>query len=132
MTARKSRRAVGKAGGHADPELVDRLKRAVGAYQLRTGTTKTWKELGELAHLTPQSMTDVLRCKRKVTITDARIWADALGVEFSWLAIGRGPMIVMTQDDASRYGAPPRGEPASAVFSRLRSEAQKRSGRTGS
>jgi hypothetical protein len=137
MSTAKKRTGTGKGksadAAIGDPETVDRLKRAVGAFQLRTGRTLTWKELGEAADLTPQSMTDVLRLKRRVTIRDARIWADMLSVEFSWLAIGRGPMVVMTQEEASRFGAAPlEGESAAELFARRRSEAQqKRPGSKG-
>ena len=134
MTGRKSsRRAANSAERETDPGLIDRLRRATGAYTLRTGQSITFKELGEFVNLTPSSMTDVLTLKRKVTIREACIWADKLGVQFSWLAIGRGPMVVMTQEDATRFGVPPAaGEPASDLFRKRDQARQTRDGRTGS
>lgn len=135
-----AKKGHGTAGGkgvarslQGDPELVDRLKRAVGAYQLRTGQTVTWKELGELAELTPSSMTDVLAVRKRVTIEEARIWSKKLGVAFAWLAIGDGPMIEMTPEEARRFGTVPEaGESAAALFARRRAEAQKPQPRPGS
>jgi hypothetical protein len=105
--------------------LVDRLKRAIGAHQMRTGDTVTYKELGELADLTPSSMTDVINAKRKVTIAEAVLWADKLGVEFAWLAANRGPMTVLTTEDARKFGqAPSGGESAADHFTRRRAETE--------
>lgn len=116
-----------------DPELVNRLKRAIGAYQMRTGDSITWKEMAGLVDLTPSSMTDVLSAKKRVTIEEARIWSKKLGVEFAWLAIGEGPMIAMTPEELRRYGAAPEeGESAAAFFTRRRVEAQKQPPRAGS
>lgn len=76
-----------------DPLLLDRLNRARGAYLARTGKEVEWKDLAEAAGLGLSSMTDVTSLNRKVTIADAIAFADYLGVEFAWLAAGRGPMI---------------------------------------
>jgi hypothetical protein len=138
MSTAKRRRGAGKVKGvdgpNGDPALIDRIKRALGAYQLRTGETITAKELGALVGLTPSSMTDVMNADRKVTIAEASAWSKKLGVEFKWLAIGEGPMIQMSAEDAARFGAPPlTGEAAADFFARRRSEAQqsKRPGSKG-
>jgi hypothetical protein len=77
-----------------DPALLDRLNRARGAYMARTGKEVQWKDLAEAAGLGLSTMTDITTLDRRVTIADAAAFADYLGVEFAWLALGRGPMTV--------------------------------------
>ena len=79
--------------------LLDRLNRARGAYLARTGKEVEWKDLAEAAGLGLSTMTDVTNLNRKVTIADAIAFADYLGVEFAWLAAGRGPMVVAVPVD---------------------------------
>jgi hypothetical protein len=81
-----------------DPALLDRLNRAMGAYQMRTGKRVESQDLAKAAGLGSSTMTDITTLDRKVTIADAVAFADYLGVEFAWLAAGRGPMYVGEQD----------------------------------
>jgi hypothetical protein len=86
--------------------LLDRLNRARGAYLARTGKDVEWKDLAEAAGIGLSTMTDITTLDRKVTITDAAAFADYLGVEFAWLAIGRGPMTVSPQVEAGPAAEP--------------------------
>lgn len=65
----------------------------MGASQARTGKTVEWQELAKAAHLGASTMTDITTLDRRVTIAEAVAFADYLGVEFAWLAAGRGPMV---------------------------------------
>jgi hypothetical protein len=76
-----------------DPALLDRLSKAMGAYQMRTGRRVESQDLAKAAGLGSSTMTDITTLNRKVTIQDAVAFADFLGVEFAWLAAGRGPMV---------------------------------------
>jgi hypothetical protein len=75
-----------------DPTIVDRLKRAVGAYQLRTGKEKAWKELAAETGLTASQMTEIVGCTRRVQIADAAAFGRVLGVRPAWIAFGEEPM----------------------------------------
>ena len=75
-----------------DSALLDRLNRARGAYLERTGKDVELQELAKAAGLGASTMTDIMTLDRRVTIADALAFADYLGVEFAWLAAGRGPM----------------------------------------
>jgi hypothetical protein len=88
-----------------DPALLDRLNRARGAYMARTGKEVQWKDLAEAAGLGLSTMTDITTLDRRVTIADAAAFADYLGVEFAWLALGRGPMTA--QPPAAHDGPAP-------------------------
>ena len=64
----------------------------MGVYQARMGRKPEQKELAAAAGLSEPTMTAIMNLGRAVRIPDAIAFADYLGVEFAWLAAGRGPM----------------------------------------
>lgn len=89
MTARNLKRQRRRNG---DPGLIDRLTRAIGYHQQKTGNRLTDKDLGEMCGLKPSTMTAIMTAERAVKIPEAAIWSRALGVCFEWLCLGVGEM----------------------------------------
>jgi len=102
-----------------DPELLDRLNRAMGAYQARTGKAVEWQELAAAAGLKPSTMSDIVSLERMVRIKDAVAFADYLGVNFAWLAANRGAMRDEEGGGATAAVKPPPEPTASAPKSRM-------------
>jgi transcriptional regulator with XRE-family HTH domain len=77
-----------------DPVIVDRITRAMGAYQFRTGKRMQWNDLADQSGLSQSTVSDIATLKRRVQIADAALFGDVLGVRPAWIAFGEEPMAV--------------------------------------
>jgi hypothetical protein len=76
-----------------DPAIVDRITRAMGAYQFRTGKRMQWNDLADQSGLTQSTASDIATLKRRVQIADAAVFGRVLGVRPAWIAFGEEPMV---------------------------------------